>query len=178
MSQNEADGSQRVVIYDGAGHKGTGGNVAAGATDSGNPVKVGGVYNSSPPTLTTGQRGDLQLDSNGNAKVTLGTKIAGEDQTLDRLKTTPSYSYRNLAANATTTVKSGAGVLHAIVVNTAGGSANTCTIYDNTAGSGTKIGTINTTAFVTAWVYNAAFATGLTIVMATGTAADITVVYL
>lgn len=47
------------------------GNVASGAADSGNPVKVGGVYNSTPPTLTTGQRGNMQLDVNGNQQVRL-----------------------------------------------------------------------------------------------------------
>lgn len=41
------------------------GNVASGAADSGNPVKVGGKYNSAGITLTNGQRGDLQLDSAG-----------------------------------------------------------------------------------------------------------------
>ena len=41
------------------------GNVASGATDSGNPLKVGGVYNSTLPTLTNGQRGDVQLSSKG-----------------------------------------------------------------------------------------------------------------
>lgn len=49
----------------------TGSGVASGATDSGNPVKVGGVYNSTQPTLTTGQRGDLQLDSRANARVVI-----------------------------------------------------------------------------------------------------------
>lgn len=39
------------------------GNIAAGATDSGNPVKVGGVYHVTLPTLTDGQRGDIQLDN-------------------------------------------------------------------------------------------------------------------
>lgn len=39
------------------------GNVASGVADSGNPVKVGGVFNTVLPTLTTGQRGDIQLDS-------------------------------------------------------------------------------------------------------------------
>src|SRR5687768_16361468 len=48
------------------------GNVASGATDSGNPVKVGGVYNSTPPTLTNGKRGDLQLDELGNARTSGG----------------------------------------------------------------------------------------------------------
>jgi hypothetical protein len=45
------------------------GNAASGASDAGNPVKVGGVYNSAAPTLTNGQRGDLQLDASGNLKV-------------------------------------------------------------------------------------------------------------
>lgn len=47
------------------------GAVASGATDSGNPVKIGGRFNTTPPTLTDGQRGDLQLDSRANIKVTL-----------------------------------------------------------------------------------------------------------
>ena len=47
------------------------GNVAAGATDSGNPVKVGAKYNSTLPTLTDGQRGDLQTGARGSLNVTL-----------------------------------------------------------------------------------------------------------
>lgn len=47
----------------------TGGGVASGATDSGNPLKVGGKFNSTPITLTDGQRGDLQLDASGFLKV-------------------------------------------------------------------------------------------------------------
>jgi len=46
------------------------GNVAAGATDSGNPVKVGGISLTTAPTLTDGQRGDVQLDTRGSTKVT------------------------------------------------------------------------------------------------------------
>ncbi|MDE2105935.1 MAG: hypothetical protein KGL39_52420, partial [Patescibacteria group bacterium] len=48
-----------------------GGNVASGAADSGNPVKIGGVYNAAPITLTTGQRGDAQLDASGNLCVNI-----------------------------------------------------------------------------------------------------------
>lgn len=55
------------------------GNVASGAADSGNPVKMGGRYNSTYPTLTDGQRGDLQLASNGALAVT----IAGGSHGLD-----------------------------------------------------------------------------------------------
>lgn len=58
-----------------------GGGVASGAVDAGNSVKVGGVYNSSAPTLDSGDRGDLQMDVNGNTKVTLATNIFGEDST-------------------------------------------------------------------------------------------------
>lgn len=50
------------------------GDVASAATDSGNPVKVGGKYNSTAPTFTDGQRGDLQLGSRGSVRVEiLGT---------------------------------------------------------------------------------------------------------
>ncbi len=51
----------------------TGGGVASGASDTGNPVKVGGRYNSSAPTLTNGQRGDLQLDASANLKVAIAS---------------------------------------------------------------------------------------------------------
>jgi len=47
------------------------GNVASGATDSGAPVKSGGIYNSTLPTFTTGQRGDTQIDSRGGTWVSL-----------------------------------------------------------------------------------------------------------
>lgn len=45
------------------------GTVAAGTAGS-NSLLTGGVYNSSAPTLTTGQQVALQLDSSGNLKTT------------------------------------------------------------------------------------------------------------
>lgn len=48
-----------------------GGNAASGAADSGNPVKIGGVNNTTQPTLTDGQRGDLQTDTRANLKTVL-----------------------------------------------------------------------------------------------------------
>jgi hypothetical protein len=94
------------------------------------------------------------------------------------LPTTAADSYRNITTNTTTAVKSGAGTLVRIVVNTKGAAANTATLYDNLAGSGTRIGTLDTVNGAIASIeYGCAFATGLTIVTATGTAADITVVY-
>lgn len=51
------------------------GNSAAAATDSGNPVKIGGVYNATLPTYATGQRGDIQIDQNGNQRATIVPSI-------------------------------------------------------------------------------------------------------
>lgn len=71
--------ADRVVIVDpttgapsASGGSAVQGNVASGATDSGNPVKVGGVYKATPPTLTDGQRGDLEVDTRENLKVVIG----------------------------------------------------------------------------------------------------------
>lgn len=49
----------------------SGGNVASGAADSGNPVKVGGKYNLTLPVLADGQRGDAQVDASGNFRAKL-----------------------------------------------------------------------------------------------------------
>lgn len=89
----------------------------------------------------------------------------------------PKCNFKNLAALATTTVKTGPGILRSIVINTKGASANVITVYDNTTNSGTTIATIDSTVTTGAFVYNVAFATGLTFVLGTGTAANITVCY-
>lgn len=64
------------------------GNVASGAADAGNPVKVGGVYNTTLPTLTNGQRADLQLGLRGALDVSLyavdsSTPIGSSGNTSD-----------------------------------------------------------------------------------------------
>ncbi len=45
------------------------GNIASGSADSGNPVKVGAIANTTLPTVTTGQRVDNQADLNGRLYV-------------------------------------------------------------------------------------------------------------
>ena len=96
--------------------------------------------------------------------------------------TSCGYKFTNVAAGtATTTFKVGGGTLHGLNINTKGAASNTLTLYDNTAGSGTKIATLDTTASLGAIISFGAgidFATGLTAVSATGTGADYTVVYL
>lgn len=153
------------AVYSAVGISGNASVVGAGAhaaAISGAPARIGarGRNFGTPYTaVTVDQTTDLVTDFVGN------------------LKTTQEFSFSNITSNATTTVKSGAGLLHTLCINTKGASANTATIYDNTAGSGTKIGTLDTTAGVQCLTYDAVFATGLTIVTATGTAADITVSY-
>ena len=69
------DGSYRVTLSDGAGGSGGGaitGNVASGATDAGAPVKIAGVYNTTKPTFTNAQRGDIQIGSRGSVIVQIG----------------------------------------------------------------------------------------------------------
>lgn len=104
---------------------------------------------------------------------------AATESTLVALsaKVVNGYSFHRSASNATTTIKSGAGVLKRVTVNTLGSASNTCTIYDNTAGSGTIIAVIDPTLAQGTFEYDLVFSTGLTIVTATGSAADLTLVY-
>lgn len=87
-------------------------------------------------------------------------------------------SFLNIAAAATTVVKTGAGILRKITVNKAILSG-VITVYDNTAASGPKIATITNPAVLLqsnfTLSYDVAFANGLTVV--TSAADDITVVY-
>lgn len=88
--------------------------------------------------------------------------------------TTGGYSYNHISTATTTTVKSGAGTLHALTINTKG-SASTATIYDNTAGSGTVIAVVDTSGATGTVIYDVAFTTGLTVV--TAATQDLTVSY-
>ncbi len=76
------------------------GNVASASTDSGNPIKIGCVYNSTTPTVTTTQRVDCQSDSRGPIRVV----ITGADGTQTPQITTPgdglSASISGMAARS------------------------------------------------------------------------------
>lgn len=118
-------------------------------------------------------------------QMTVKHETTGADQVLkgstagELLVKLSSWSFLNIAGAATTTVKSGAGIFHALVFNK-NVASGVITIYDNTAASGTKIGTITNPAVLLQSlnppsIYDAAFTTGLTIV--TSAADDITVMY-
>lgn len=85
----------------------------------------------------------------------------------------PSFNNSNITSATTTVVKSGLGHLHSIVVNTT--AVGSITVYDNTAGSGTKIATLKASIAENTYLYDCQFATGLTIV--TAAASDITVTF-
>lgn len=106
-----------------------------------------------------------------------GYQIKAHAQTFGSPQQTISvYKYKNITDQSTTTVKSGSGILHTICVNTPA-ATEIITIYDNTAGSGTKIGTATIYASTNPCLtYDVNFATGLTIVTATASS-DITVSY-
>jgi hypothetical protein len=148
--------------------------------DQGGSQKVGGVYNSSAPTLDNGDRGDLQMDVNGNTKITQATKLAGEDLTNDVMKTEQRFSYALVTAD--TAVKSGAGFLHTLTFscNDAAPTAGSIIVYDNTAESGTQIfnHTFTTTAFTPFTVtIDASFSTGLYVGFTTTNDVNVTVSY-
>lgn len=137
------------------------GNIASNVADTGNPIKVGGKYNSTAPTLDNGDRGDMELDVNGNVKTREQYAPAYEDNTNGVAKIEQRFSYGALQSTATTTIKSGSGFLHTIVIQTV--SCPTTAIYDNTVPSGTKIGWFTANAPLGTYQYDTAFNTGLTL---------------
>lgn len=71
---------------------------ADNAAAVGNPVRTGAKYNSATQTYADGDVADTQADVNGNTKITLGTLIAGEDLTIDVIKTEQRFSFSNVTA--------------------------------------------------------------------------------
>jgi|ERR1035437_228120 hypothetical protein len=112
-----ADASGNMLVKDYADGPVTPGTVASVST------LIGSQFNTTLPTVTTTQQSALQTNQFG------------------MLAVTGRWKFKNISGNATTTVKSGAGTLHTIMINnaTTSGIAN---IYDNTVGSGTLIATI------------------------------------
>lgn len=133
------------------------------------------VANNAVQTWTEGNQVLQSVDLSGNQRVTMGTALS---QAIDSILIYPfGHSYTHISTAATTTIKSGAGTLHIITVNSLGTVASTTTIYDNTAGSGTVIGVINTLTLSGPFTFDIAFATGLTLVTTGTVAPDITVSY-
>lgn len=85
----------------------------------------------------------------------------------------PSFGSNYIATATTTTVKSGSGHLHSIVLGET--AAGAITVYDNTAGSGTIITAFKASVVEGTYLFDCQFSTGLTIV--TAAASKLTVTY-
>jgi hypothetical protein len=170
------------------------GSVAHDGVDAGAPIKIGGYAAASaaaPAVVAPADRVNAWFSRNGAQVVALGTQnVVGTASPANVVYPVSDnggfyplgvaavgHSFAHIATSTTTTVKSGAGILHTLTVNNLGTVASTTTIYDNTAGSGTVIAIINTLAGQTSYVYDVVFATGLTIVTTGTVAPDITVSY-
>ena len=102
------------------------------------------------------------------------TKIAGEDITNDIIKIRDNATYTNLSASAL--IKTGAGVIKGIVVNSH--SSGTLKLWDNTSGATTVIFNTITFAAGSGIVLNlpaVEFSTGLYATI--GGTADITILW-
>ncbi len=151
--------------------------LTSGATDQDvNLVAVGGVAVAAGQGLMAASV-PVAIASNQSAVPVSGTVQIGNTPNTTPILVQSSFPFNNITTATTTVVKSGAGVLHGVTVNTKGTVASTVTIYDNTAGSGSKIGIIDTLNLSGSFFFDAAFATGLTVVTTGTVAPDITVMY-
>lgn len=135
-----------------------GGNVASGAADSGNPVKVGAVYNSTLPTLTNGQRADLQIGTRGSLDVTLLSQdntiaIAAASTNSDGFATSAAASHLQVQAigvgyNNTTLerLRSNTDSAALVTLTTAGAGTTNSADQTNYNGRGVQVGLNITTA--------------------------------
>lgn len=130
--------------------------------------------------------GTGQTWSSGTTNTTAGLQVGGHDGSVFRRFLTDTlgdlgvyingYSSCRFTTSTTTTCKSGAGVVHTLVINTRG-ATSTISCYDNTAASGTSIAIVDTTLSTTAFAYDINFTTGLTCITAGTTPGDITISY-
>ena len=159
MLIKDASTNETVAVTNGSGSPST--------TPTGASSVPLAKYNAIPTTRTEGQFGVLQADTAGNLNNNLGTTIAGEDITNDRLKTEYRGASAYISTATTTTVKTGAGHLHSIVVN--GGTAGTIIGYDNTAASGTILFSFDSTNALNTYMFDVSFSIGLTIITSAAT---------
>jgi len=157
-------------------------NTSFAATQSGtwNVTNISGTVSLPTGAATEATLSALsaKFSALGQATMAASVPVVLASNHSDIVTKKSASSYAHLNSTGTTTIKSGAGILRRVVINTKGSASNTFTIYDNTSGSGTVIAAIDTVNGVSGhFEYNVAFSTGLTVVDATGTSADITVIY-
>ena len=99
------------------------GAAASGAATAGNPVKIGGVFNTTPPTVTTGQIVEAQYSARGAAHV-MGAPQANDPCQSDGVA--KSSVVLNVTASAEVIAASGTTRIYVCGFNaTVGGTAPT-----------------------------------------------------
>jgi hypothetical protein len=83
----------------------------------------------------------------------------------------------HISTISTKTLKTGSGTLKSICINIKSTGSSVCKVYDNTSATGTPIITLDTDLNYGEIMYNINFATGLTVDIVGGTAADLLVVF-
>ncbi len=149
----------------GASANQTQGTAADNAASVGNPVLVGGYYESGTDTYADGDAAKLHMDVNGNAKVVEQYAPVYEDNTNGKAVVEHRYTSSG-SITADTLVKTGAGLIHTITFSCddAAPTAGSFTLFDNTAESGTEVfsHTFTTTPFMPfSVILDHTFATGL-----------------
>src|SRR5579871_1785087 len=98
------------------------GSVASGAANANNPVKTGGVFNSTQPTVTTGQVVDAQYSARGAAlvatgvdvfNVTVNTALPTGSNTIGAVQQAGTWT---IATNADSSVGAGAAPSKSLLV--------------------------------------------------------------
>jgi hypothetical protein len=135
------------------------------------------VYRVSPPTLKDNEETTPLTDSQGNLKVNLASSgnvlQVGLATSSNILPVEERFTYLNITTSTGTLVKSGAGMLHNIVLNSAVASG-TVKLYDATVATGTALfATITPIAAPVTMQYDVVLNTGLFV--QTNSALDITV---
>jgi len=135
---------------------------AAGTAQATTALQVGGTHNTSLPTMTNTQEGGFQLDANG--RLIVSALMNG-------------FTPEVITTATTTLVKSGAGLLHGVTVNSLGTVASTIEVYDALTATGTPLAIIDSLTLSGQFLYDINFATGLTLVTTGTVAPNLTVSY-
>lgn len=95
---------------------------------------IHGVVRTTPPALADGAQRQVGLDQAGNAYVTLGSAMMGEDFTLNQTKTRYPGKPTRITTATTTVIASTYSHIHVVTIEVA--LTGTVTIYNNNAASG------------------------------------------
>jgi hypothetical protein len=116
----------------------------------------------------------VQIQNGGAAAGTVSAAIIFSLPPMNQ-----GYLSTHITTNTNTLVKTGAGLLHNVTINTAGSSANTITIKDSASGTcatGTVLATIDSVTRISL-PYDLQVSLGICVITGTGTAADVTITY-